>query len=60
MTVAVDIKTGAVVGQVLDPPRSLRVEKYRAEHLDEWVVRILARDGKYFYVPAATVRLEEV
>lgn len=49
MTVAVDIATGRVIGQVTsvgDPPRT---------H-----VTLLVRDGRYLIVPVTTVRLEEV
>ena len=55
MIVAVDIKTGAVVGQVLDRlPWSNYPEPTTSER-----VLLLTKDG-YTSVPAASVRLEKV
>jgi hypothetical protein len=57
MTVAVDIRTGAVVGQVCAalPPSTLKTG------LDASVdaLALLTRTG-YVYVPRASVRLEEM
>jgi hypothetical protein len=55
MTIARDIRTGAVVGQpVPDPGRATTYDGKR------WVMRLLVRDGRYVTVPASSVRLEEL
>jgi len=56
MTVAVDIKTGAIVGQVVN----LRPLVGAEAGISAWPkIRVLTRDG-YQDVPAASVRLEKV
>ena len=55
MTVAVDVKTGKVIGQVTDTGTYVS----RMAEACSGTVRILSRDG-YQYVPAASVRLEKV
>ena len=56
MTVAVDIKTGAVVGQVLDETPD---ETLRRDPTAQRLYLLLTKDG-YTTVPAASVRLEKV
>ena len=56
MTVAVDIKTGAVVGQVLDETPN---ETLRRDPNAQRLYLLLTKDG-YTTVPAASVRLEKV
>ena len=63
MTVAVDIKTGAVVGQVIgrgprEPIRQIHGAYMPPAWEGEWL-RLLTKDG-YTTVPAASVRLEKV
>jgi len=52
MTVAVDIKTGRVIGQVVDDPHRFPCDPVG-------LVRLFSKDG-IRYVPAASVRLEKV
>lgn len=59
MTIARDVHTNAVRGQVVDAPPSARVQAYFTRHPENVVIRILTRDG-YQYVPRSSVRLEEV
>ena len=53
MTIAVDIKTGAVVGQAVNDPLPLTIGGVS-------LVRLLTKDGVYTSVPRSTVRLEKV
>jgi hypothetical protein len=61
MTIAVDIKTGAVVGQVT----AVRTRPVYGSDIpapdaatQPWKIVLLTRDGEYRTVPAETVRLE--
>lgn len=50
MTIARDIQTGAVIGQVTVVSHSNRLYG---------LIRLLARNGRYVTVPRSSVRLEE-
>lgn len=64
MTIAVDIKTGAVVGQAVRLPLDVEVAcrkpyEDRERFTSHGMICLLTRDD-YQWVPAHTVKLEEV
>lgn len=64
MTIARDIRTGAIVGQVTEARSPVRVtpsgEFVDATYAPRLSVTLLTRGGHYVTVPRSSVRLEEI